>query len=276
MSSNFKIAAATAFASGALAAIFIQRLVKRSDDEATMTASPVLPYPQNLQRLHSLNSPESITTIDSNCGVYYNEGDAPKWAKPLFQNESLRRVYLKEWEDVSYRQQGGWNGTDLIHNPTGRGVQVFCYFFESATKTLTGVVRFGEATESHRGLCHGGAMTSLMDDLLGHIAFIEAGDAPWSGATVQVNVKILKPVKVGSVLKITGRVTKRERKKVFIKATLSGGDANDDIYATMDGLTIQPVNMQTTDDEIARRIWISKETTPIVDSGWFKNSVSRL
>ena len=33
--------------------------------------------------------------------------------------------------------------------------------------TLTGIVRFGPEAESHRGLCHGGAMTSLMDDLCG-------------------------------------------------------------------------------------------------------------
>jgi hypothetical protein len=32
--------------------------------------------------------------------------------------------------------------------------------------------------ESHRGLCHGGAYTSLFDDFCGHISFI-SGNSPW-------------------------------------------------------------------------------------------------
>ena len=39
-------------------------------------------------------------------------------------------------------------------------------------------------------------MTSLMDDLCGHICFVAAA-APWCGATVQLNCKLMKPVHVG-------------------------------------------------------------------------------
>ena len=33
----------------------------------------------------------------------------------------------------------------------------------------SGVVHFTPGAESHRGLCHGGAMTSVLDDVLGEI-----------------------------------------------------------------------------------------------------------
>ena len=52
-------------------------------------------------------------------------------------------------------------------------------------------------------------MTSLMDDLCGHICFVSA-ISPWCGATVQVNCKLTKPVRVGDVLRVDGRVARRE------------------------------------------------------------------
>jgi len=54
--------------------------------------------------------------------------------------------------------------------------------------------------------CHGGTMTALLDDVLGHAAFIcgDGAPGPWSGATVSVNCSLKKPVAVGSVLKVGG------------------------------------------------------------------------
>ena len=63
-------------------------------------------------------------------------------------------------------------------------------------------------------------MCSAMDDILGWTAFM-AGTGPWCGATVQVNCSLKKPVKVGQMMKIESKVVKKERKKVFITATLT-------------------------------------------------------
>ena len=112
----------------------------------------------------------SGTDLGSESGVFFNSADAPAWLKPLFSDKSQRRVLFREWEDVEWRKASGWKGRDLIHSPDGRGVQVLAYFWDIASLTLTGIVRFGPDAESHRGLCHGGAMTSLMDDLCGHSA----------------------------------------------------------------------------------------------------------
>ena len=38
-------------------------------------------------------------------------------------------------------------------------------------QVLEGVVRFNRGAESHRGLCHGGAVSSVLDDVLGHACF---------------------------------------------------------------------------------------------------------
>ena len=182
------------------------------------TAAPVA---SNLARLRG-----GVPGLTSNDGSYFNADDAPAWLRDLFTDSALRRVFMREWEDAEWRVRSGWRGADLIHDPNGRAVVVLAYFWNAQKQELTGIVRFGPDAESHRGLCHGGAMTSLMDDLCGHICFF-AGPAPWCGATVQVNCKLSRPVQVGAVLKVVGTIERREAKgaraKVFIAASLLGG-----------------------------------------------------
>jgi hypothetical protein len=125
------------------------------------------------------------------------------WVAALRRDPAQRRVRLREWEDVAWRRANGWLGRDLCHNPDGRGVRVLEYYWDAGRAVLTGVVWFGPDCESHRGLCHGGAYTSLLDDVCGHYAFLRA--EPWHGATVQVNVSLKRPIRIGQVLRVVGR-----------------------------------------------------------------------
>jgi acyl-coenzyme A thioesterase PaaI-like protein len=93
-------------------------------------------------------------------------------------------------------------------------------FYGANILFVAGIVTFGPNCESHRGLCHGGAVTSVMGDILGHIAFI-GGSVSWLGATVQVNTKLSKPVHVGQTLSVVGKITVSEWKKVFVTAKLT-------------------------------------------------------
>ena len=139
-------------------------------------------------------------------------------------------------------------------------MRVLAYYHCPQTNEITGVVHFGPEAESHRGLCHGGAMTSLMDDVCGHIAFLYEGQAPWGGATVQVDVSLKKPVRVGQVLRVVGRVVSFERRKMRIEATLDdGGGADSTVYAELRGLSIAGVRLSADEahegDVIATRTW---------------------
>ena len=199
--------------------------------------------------------------------------DLPPFAQQLEADSNLHRVSLREWEDAEWRKSSGWVGRDYIHNASSRAVQVLSYYYndDADSKEMIGVVWFGPDAESHRGLCHGGAMSSLMDDFCGHCAFVTS-DAPWSGATVQVNVALSKPVKVGSVLRIVGRVTKRERRKAYVSAVLDDGGEEPVIYAKLEGLSIDGVRMSIKDDEISQRQWevhtCDKGRRHRRDSGW--------
>mmetsp|Transcript_22117 Transcript_22117/g.48192 ORF Transcript_22117/g.48192 Transcript_22117/m.48192 type:complete len:268 (+) Transcript_22117:133-936(+) len=212
----------------------------------------------------------AIRISNSNCRSNRKRPAAPEtrslppFARELERNAALHQIRLREWEDMEWRQKSGWRGKDFCHNPEGRAVRVLSYYYADdncpdGKKDMTGVVWFGPDAESHRGLCHGGAMSALMDDFCGHVAFVTS-DSPWSGATVQVNVSLKKPVKVGSVLRIVGRVSKREGRKVHVEAVLDDGggwegNAEPVVYAVLEGLSIDGVKMSEHDDEIATRTW---------------------
>ena len=218
-------------------------------------------------------------SVNSNSGVYYNAQEAPAFAQKYFTSDNIyRRVLLREWEDLEWRKAAGWLGRDYIHGEGDGGVKVRCYFYNHSERSLTGVVEFSKNCESHRGLCHGGSMTSLFDDILGHLAFIYAGTKPWDGATVKVNCDLMKPVRIGSVLEVSGRVTRRERKKVFIEAVLREGELQDGkevVYARMEGICLQPVEMSTVGDEVDKRVFLTDGKGPILDTGWL-SPLSRL
>ena len=107
---------------------------------------------------------------------------------------------------------------------------------------LTGVVYYSPRAESHKGYCHGGSMCSLMDDIIGWCGFVTTGKCvPWSGYTVQINTALRQPIKVGSFLVASATITKIERRKVWIQASLFDPEAEGDsnvIHAEGDGLVI--------------------------------------
>jgi acyl-coenzyme A thioesterase PaaI-like protein len=204
----------------------------------------------------------------------------PDFVDKLAQNPDLAYVRLREWEDAEWRHSQGWKGRDLCHNPEGKAVRVLKYYWDEKNDQLIGVVWFGPDAESHRGLCHGGSMTSLLDDFCGHGAFF-AGDSPWFGATVRVNVDLKSPIRVGSVLRVIGKVARDGNKKRKVTATIDngvddGGEGRIE-FAVLDGLSIAGVRLTSSadhnDDVVAKRVFVKKggeNGAPLVlqDSGW--------
>lgn len=85
-------------------------------------------------------------------------------------------------------------------------------------------------------------MTSVMDDVIGWTAFHVTGRClPWSGFTAQINVSLKKPIAVGSILKIVGKIVKCDRRKVWVDACLvavAEDDESEIEHCTAEGLVI--------------------------------------
>lgn len=144
-------------------------------------------------------------------------------------------------------------GRDLIHdfNAPVRIVQYFVNYghgegIQGFSKggvgtTLCGLVHFTPRAESHAGFCHGGSMCSVFDDVVGWCAFLTTGECkPWSGFTVQINTSLKRPIATGSVLLVKAKITRIERRKVYVEAILvePSLDGEDVIHAKGDGLVV--------------------------------------
>ena len=105
--------------------------------------------------------------------------------------------------------------------------------------TLTGICHFTPRAESHPGYCHGGSMCSVLDDVIGWVAFLTTGKCnPWSGFTVQINTNLCKPIAVHSILQVQAKIVNVERRKVSVQASISDPAGEDIVHATGDGLVI--------------------------------------
>ena len=153
------------------------------------------------------------------------------------------RLTVREWSDPHWRSQNGWLGTDYIHGEPA-AVHIPGYVLRRGEHPqLTGAVHFSEGAESHQGLCHGGTMCAVMDDVIGWTGFCADGDCnPWCGFTVQINTALKAPVKVGSWLRVEGEVSRREgARKVWVTARLvapaaAGGE--EVVLCTAEGLFV--------------------------------------
>lgn len=151
-------------------------------------------------------------------------GAPPSWLIALLSSDDYERLRVAEWErGPSWRLSNGWVGTDYAHGE-GAAVHIADYGLGKTAKgyaKLVGAVHFSSGAESHKGLCHGGTMCTVMDDVIGWVGFCVSGTCkPWSGFTVQVNTSLTAPVKVGSWLRVEGEIYAVERRKVRIRASL--------------------------------------------------------
>ena len=182
-------------------------------------------------------------------------GAPPSWFRALLGDQTGRweRLVVREWDEPCWRAANGWRGTDFVHGAPA-AVHIPDYVLDrpaaaaardsgTAGARLVGAAHFGAGAESHQGLCHGGTMTALMDDVIGWTGFCVAGPcAPWSGFTVQVNTSLKAPVRVGSWLRVEGVVTKREGRKVWVRASLTtpgaadGGEGEPTVHCEAEGL----------------------------------------
>jgi acyl-coenzyme A thioesterase PaaI-like protein len=141
-------------------------------------------------------------------------------------------------------------GHDLVHDRDAP-VRVMNYYVQYGSglgglprggvgTTLTGITHFTKRAESHAGYCHGGSMCSVLDDVIGWVAFLVTGSCqPWTGFTVQVNTSLKRPISVDSMLLVQAKITKVERRKVSVSATIFDPSGDDIVvHAEGEGLVI--------------------------------------
>lgn len=102
---------------------------------------------------------------------------------------------------------------------------------------------------------------------VGHTCFV-AGEGPWCGATVKLDVTLKAPVSIGDTLLVIGKVIEKVpsrggKTKVKISAQLLAGDTTASaapvVYAEMTGVSISGVRLPSCvpHDAVDERSWES-------------------
>jgi acyl-coenzyme A thioesterase PaaI-like protein len=169
--------------------------------------------------------------------------DVPEWKQQQQQHQQQQQTGNDMDNDgIDYRIKHGWQGKDLIHDANAP-VRILSYHVQygpgihnkinddtlsvllqrrgGVGTTLRGLVHFTKRAESHQGYCHGGSMTSVLDDVIGWVAFLATGECrPWTGFTVQVNCSLHRPIPVDSFLLVQAKIVDIERRKVSVEASI--------------------------------------------------------
>ena len=82
------------------------------------------------------------------------------------------------------------------------------------------------------GIAHGGAVATVLDDLLGFLLYVAR--AP--GVTRHLEIEYLRPVLVGTPYALRGRLESRDGRKLWVAATCTAPDGT--VVATARGLFI--------------------------------------
>jgi acyl-coenzyme A thioesterase PaaI-like protein len=185
-----------------------------------------MPHEKQMQTIAAVAVTAACTALAFFCLIRRRRPQRipPAWVTDLL-SDADRKLSLDEWENGAvWRQDNGWVGTDYAHGEEA-AVHIAGYALSTTPagfSKLTGAVHFGPGAESHKGLCHGGSMCTVMDDVIGWVGFCVSGQCkPWSGFTVQVNTTLQAPITVGSWLKVDAEIYEVERRKVKIRAALT-------------------------------------------------------
>ncbi|MBP1633977.1 MAG: thioesterase superfamily protein [Acidobacteria bacterium] len=92
-----------------------------------------------------------------------------------------------------------------LRNPLGLQAS----FYELDNGELVALVTAGDEHQSYPGRMHGGIATALLDETIGRAILRRYGEEVW-GVTVEFTTRFLKPVPLGTELRVVGRITREE------------------------------------------------------------------
>ncbi|KAK2613246.1 hypothetical protein N8I77_000170 [Diaporthe amygdali] len=99
---------------------------------------------------------------------------------------------------------------------------------------IKGLITLGNNLDGHPGICHGGIVATIFDEVLGYAApggrlhgEGENTRAPVpSYVTAYLNTTYLRPVRTPGTILVIARTTKAEGRKIWVEASMEDGEGN--------------------------------------------------
>ena len=103
---------------------------------------------------------------------------------------------------------------------------------------MLGLLHLGHDMASHAGICHGGVLATILDEILGTLAFLRVkrkNPESRGSVTANLNVDYVKPVGVPGAVMVKARVVREDGRKVYVDGEIvaipygapSGGEGED-------------------------------------------------
>lgn len=86
-----------------------------------------------------------------------------------------------------------------------------------------------------QGIVHGGILATLLDEAMTRLAWIVCGTA----LTAELNVRFLRPAKIGEKIFVLGEIIEQNKKIVYMRASLHRNDSQGEIIAKSTGKAIK-------------------------------------
>jgi len=130
---------------------------------------------------------------------------------------------------------------EVFPNPARSSLSLGFEIMELDMKAMFTRVRFAgrEDFTNPAGFIQGGYLVAMMDDAIGMLATIKAGNAKYP-STVDLHTHFLRPVRVG-VIEVTARLRNIGRAMIFAEADLVDARGKEAARATA-SLTLNPVS----------------------------------
>lgn len=102
---------------------------------------------------------------------------------------------------------------------------------QSALPEIKGLITLGSDLDGHPGICHGGIVATIFDEVLGYAAPAsrlsgegqDAGKPVPSYVTAYLNTTYLRPVRTPGTILVVARTTKVEGRKIWVEASMEDG-----------------------------------------------------
>ncbi len=101
-------------------------------------------------------------------------------------------------------------------------------------RELLVLLQLGADLAGHEGVCHGGVLSTLLDEIMGTLVVIHAGPGNAGHATANLNIDYVKPVSVPGIVMVRARLEHAEGRKVTVSGEVIGvpHGSNDGVEVT--------------------------------------------
>jgi thioesterase superfamily protein 4 len=159
------------------------------------------------------------------------------WAVKLFDDPTLQPFYNSVFQPTL--TANSFIGNTLKTQDTIAAWQSFQKKLEPGAEDqypeVLGLIKLGGGVNGHFDTCHGGFVSTLLDETTGNAAEL-AKPADKSTMTAYLNIQYKKPVMTPSMILARAVLVRKEGRKIYVKGSIE--DGNGGVMATAEALYI--------------------------------------